>query len=74
MKSNRNYLVAKSKLKWSDICKDWGGYLTPSEILALIDNGCIPTDSYQKVWLSYVLNKKKEGTSNPMWFYFSKVV
>lgn len=71
MKSNRNYLVGMSKLKWSEMCKDYGGYITPSETKALVDKGCIPCHDWMVGWQ---MKKLKEGDSRPSWVYFSKIV
>lgn len=54
---------------------EWCGYLTPSEIFALIDAGVVPVDrdSGHIEWVKTNLNR---GISNPIWFYFypNKVV
>ncbi len=49
---------------------EYGGYLTPVEILALIkDYGVIPTQSYETM-LDYIKEKMYKGICNPQWFYF----
>lgn len=47
----------------------WCGYLTPTEIIALIDAGAKPGLGWDSM-LERVRLNKKTGISNPIWFYF----
>jgi hypothetical protein len=49
--------------------REWCGYLTPSEALAILDDGAQPTNNtlYQR---EHLLEKKKKGDCRPQWFYF----
>ena len=47
----------------------WGGYLQPSEILALIELG-VKVDKFNQYQIDRAKQKKTEGKSNPEWFYF----
>ena len=48
----------------------WCGYLTPSEILALLEAGAMATSG--SGWeIAWAKRKKDSGESRPTWFYFS---
>jgi hypothetical protein len=49
--------------------KQWVGYLTPSEALAILDDGATQHQSemYQR---EYLQGQKDKGSSAPQWFYF----
>lgn len=49
--------------------REWVGYLTPSEALAILDDGATeyPSSLYQR---EYLQGKKGKGDSAPQWFYF----
>lgn len=49
--------------------QEWCGYLTPSEAIALIDDGARPIDN--TLYLrQYIQARKDNGESRPGWFYF----
>jgi hypothetical protein len=48
----------------------WGGYLTPSEVLALLNAGAIPTQ-YSWKDFEYFREKKAKGDCRPTWWYFN---
>lgn len=45
----------------------WCGYLTPSEIVALVKDG---HRAKHEPWVDYAKEKMKRGESNPTYFYF----
>lgn len=67
-KVNRNLGVARAKVhQFSG--RTWCGYLTPSEILALIKAGAKPDcNNLEILWIQA---KKDSGDSRPGWFYFT---
>lgn len=66
---NGNLQRAIRKIKrYND--RQFGGYLTPCEIIAIMDNGGVVTD-YGKSFVGYAEKHKKHGTGNPFWFYFT---
>jgi hypothetical protein len=66
MNGNLNRALRKVKFHFG---KTWVGYLTPSEIFALIKAGAKPTNSCQ-LSLEYYQKCLKMGDSSPHWFYF----
>ncbi len=57
------------KLKTSDYRRrQYGGCLTPVEIIELCDNGAQPNDKH---WVERAKEQKEKGISNPQWFYCS---
>jgi hypothetical protein len=46
----------------------WAGWLTPSEIILLCENGAKPNDDY---YLSRAKEKQKSGDCSTNWFYFT---
>jgi hypothetical protein len=44
------------------------GYLTPSEFLALCENGAIPNSSRDIPWATFAVNG---GSACPRWLYFT---
>lgn len=46
----------------------WCGYLTPSEILAVIDAGAVITNDWKLDWIKEDVRK---GQCRPTWFYFT---
>lgn len=63
-----NLRRAESKIRQYD--KDeWGGCLTPSEALAILDDGA--RERYKKYsQREYLQSRKDKGDSEPTWFYF----
>lgn len=55
--------IAKSKLSYSRITNQLGGYLTPVEIHALVDAGFKPAYSSK-------IPDRKDPQPRPRWFYF----
>jgi hypothetical protein len=45
----------------------WCGCLTPSEILALVENGIC---DYDETWIDYAKQMRAKGDCSPFWFYF----
>lgn len=56
-------------IRFYESTKECAGYFTPYEILTLIEFGVKPNE-YQDRVIRYALDKKKNGISNPIWFYF----
>jgi hypothetical protein len=56
--------------KCNQFCKtrQWVGYLTPSETLAMIEAGAQPSNPEDVGWIE---ERKRKGESNPAWFYFT---
>ncbi len=50
--------------------RQWGGYLTPSEIVLLYQMGA-RSDGGTFNNLDYAKKRVKEGNSAPYWFYFT---
>jgi hypothetical protein len=66
--NNGDLIRALHKIKRFD--KDvWCGYLTPSEILTLVDNG-IQVQDHDEWMINYAKEKKKKGECHQTWFYF----
>lgn len=49
--------------------REWCGYLTPSEVLAIIADGARLVNDH-KGTLQYVQSEVDRGISNPRWTYF----
>ncbi len=62
-----NLRSAEIKIKQLADTRRWCGYLTPSEALAMLDDGAKPERSTIK---QYLEEQKQAGSSNPTWFYF----
>lgn len=56
--------IAKKKLSYSRITNQLGGYLTPVEIHALIDDGFKPSPSSR-------IPTRNSAQPQPRWFYFT---
>lgn len=63
---NKILQIAKKKLSYSRITNQLGGYLTPVEIHALIQDGFKPATSCP-------MPKPNEPQPKPRWFYFKVV-
>lgn len=48
--------------------REWGGYLTPTEVLILVDTLKVRTNAWWKP--DRQRENKKAGRANPGWFYF----
>lgn len=67
--ANGNLERAINTIKLTDETRrEWGGYLTPSEVAAILENGGM---SNQKWTADYAKRKIAEGDSQPSWFYFT---
>jgi hypothetical protein len=67
---NKNKILNIALHKISKIRPNfWTGYLTPVEILLLIENGIIPTEN-QIYKIDICKEEKKKGISGGIWFYF----
>lgn len=66
---NGNLRRAERKIRQFSDTKQWCGCLTPSEALALLDDGGKEHQSvmYQR---AYLTEKKNKGDCRPSWFYF----
>ena len=64
--SNLARAITKSKF-YPHMGNEWGGYYTPSEILALVKAGARVENQMS---LKYVETRVKNGDSRPCWFYF----
>ncbi len=49
--------------------RQWVGYLTPSEALAILDDGASEPHQHH-TWREYLQKEKDKGSSAPQWFYF----
>lgn len=49
--------------------REWCGYLTPSEVIAIVADGARLVNDH-KGMLQYVQNEIVRGVSNPRWTYF----
>lgn len=56
--------IAKKKLSYSRITNQLGGYLTPTEIHALIHEGMQPVSGSR-------IPKNNDPDPKPRWFYFT---
>lgn len=65
----QNIQTIVSKLNKSQVLNQWHGYLTPTEILQLIELGAGNPD-IQEVQ-KRVIDKKNNGNSQPEHFYFN---
>lgn len=63
--SNLSRAIAKCHLHAKT---EWTGYLTPSEILALVDAGAIPVN--EPAHIEWIKKKVARGESRPTYFYF----
>lgn len=61
---------AVSKIKQTN-GNEWGGYLTPSEILALLEAGADSTYSRRKRDIQECKQRLEAGQNNPWWWYFT---
>jgi hypothetical protein len=68
MKKKRIDIVTINKCKIFSYDR-WCGYLTPTEILSLVDYG-IEIDKFNEWVVNNAKKNKKIGISNPTWFYF----
>jgi len=48
--------------------RSWYGFLRPQEVLELIDLGVV--FNYRSGMQKIAIERKREGTCNPLWFYF----
>ena len=69
MKANGNLRRAMRKIRQFSNTKEWCGYLTPCEMIALLDDGGKETNNsmYQR---EYIQSHIDNGICNPFWFYF----
>jgi hypothetical protein len=64
-KSNLKSALRKIKWAWeNEFCE----YLTPAEIIALIEAGIKPSEG-SKWALEWIRKKRENGICNPIWFY-----
>lgn len=66
--ANNNLRRAERKVRRLNK-REWCGYLTPSEMLALVQDGARPTPNNQTMY-DYHLERRERGESSPSWFYF----
>ncbi len=68
-KNDGNLRRAESKISRFSDTPQWCGYLTPSEALALLDDGGREGPSSMDK-RKYFQEKRDSGDSAPQWFYF----
>lgn len=69
MVNKRILRLAISKCRRFSDTKQWCGYLTDAEIMALLQSGATP--AHKGDWIiNRTNNNIKNGISSPIWFYF----
>lgn len=65
---NKNLKSAEKKVSPCSDKKQWCGYLTPSEAIAILNDGAKSIGSWNQI--EKLMERKKLGNSSPSWFYF----
>lgn len=68
-RNERHLKSAKRKVR-QFYAREWVGYLTPMEIIALDRAGIQYRDDYQRNTVETARVRKKAGDCSPTWFYF----
>lgn len=67
-----NSVIKKSKI-FDPKTNTWCAYLTPSDVLALIELNIIKPSKSNEYLVNRFKEKKEKGICNPTWFYFHPV-